>query len=165
MNGLLWGIYRLCGLACLGLAAQIALLIAAFETTHVARADQWPYLATCLALLCGGLLVLPSTTPIWIKHVRSRRGAGIAIVTILAVCAIISQAATLILGARPTDLIAVAVDSLIQGVSVMVVVAVLCIGGLGLTAPRGPARTVPLMEATATHCQRLPRLPSASRYS
>lgn len=165
LQGLLWGIYRLCGLACLGLAAQLALLIAEFETAQVARADQWPYLAACLALLCGGLLVLPSTTPIWLRRIRSLMSAGLSILSILGLCAVVLSGATLIVTARAADLIAVSLGIITQSIGVFAVIAVLCIGTLGLTAPRDRPRRVPLMQTAATHCGQLPQLPSASRYS
>lgn len=164
MRGILWVLYRVFGLACIGLAAQMGLLIAQFESSYVPRAEQWPYVIAFLLLLCGGLVLLPSTTPVWIKQVRSPASAGLAITSLVALWAAVLAGVNMLVAAGVLVLASLDISRLLQGVSVLVLTGVLCAGGLGLISPGKVSRRVPIMDAAAARRGKLHPLPNASRY-
>jgi len=146
----LWGLFRLFGLACLSLALLNATITLQLQQAFAPLEDQMPFFAICLALFAGTLFLLPSTTPAWIRTVRCPASATVAI------AAFIGLAVALVAGTKgilpylaPAPRAAMLGSVLADLVVLFTAAGVVTAGGLGLFTPRRRRRAVPLSEDSA----------------
>ncbi|WP_424976207.1 hypothetical protein [Dinoroseobacter sp. S124A] len=149
MQRFLWLIYRIFGLACLAGAVHLTIIALQLDGLLIPRRDQIPVYLLCLALAAGALFLLPSTTPYRIARIRSGFGGVTAILVLLAmsVVLVMSFAAALEIPATTplSDHASLARDLVL----VFALAGCMAIAWLGLTATRGQAKRVPILEATA----------------
>ena len=81
----MWWVLRAFGLYSLVIGVFYAVMTLHLEHNYIPYADRLPYMATCLAFFAGTLILMPSTTPLWIREIRDPFSAAITVVFIVGI--------------------------------------------------------------------------------
>lgn len=154
----LWWVLRGFGLYSLTLGMAYATMTLHLENNYIPYAERAPYMATCLAFFGGTLVLIPSTTPLWIREVKDVFSALVTIVSLAGLTAAIFFGLYRMLPIAMPDITNVFNTVFAAAALFLLVLGTWCAAVLGLTGGQERARPRVLMSATAPGDEFDPRM-------